>query len=77
MSTQREFLSLNIAVLTVSDSRTLAEDTSGQLLVDRLEDAGHRCFDRQLVADDKYAIRAVTSGWIHDPQCDAVLTTGG
>jgi molybdenum cofactor biosynthesis protein B len=77
MTDTAEFLPLNIAVLTISDSRTLADDTSGQLLVDRLEAAGHRCTNRDLVRDDKYAIRAVLSRWILDESIDAVLTTGG
>lgn len=71
------FIPLNIAVLTVSDSRTLAEDTSGQLLVDKLEATGHHCADRQLVRDDKYAIRATISQWILDENINVVLTTGG
>ena len=71
------FIPLNIAVLTVSDSRTLAEDTSGQYLVDSLTEAGHHLADRQLISDDIYQIRAVISGWIADPKVHAVLTTGG
>lgn len=77
MNDSPQFIPLDIAVLTISDSRTLAEDTSGQLLVDRLEAAGHRCADRQIVKDDKYAIRAVISQWILDEKVNAVLTTGG
>ena len=77
MTNDLQFIPLNIAVLTVSDSRTLAEDTSGQLLVDHLESTGHRCVDRQLVKDDKYAIREVVSRWIADHNVNAVLTTGG
>ena len=77
MSNQPEFKALDIAVLTVSDSRTLAEDTSGQLLVDRLEGAGHRCAARELVRDDKYEIRATVSRWILDQNINAILTTGG
>lgn len=68
---------LNIAVLTVSDSRTLAEDRSGDALVERLEGAGHRLAERRVVRDDIYAIRAELSRWIADPEIDAVLTTGG
>ena len=71
------FIPLNIAVLTVSDSRTLAEDTSGQYLVDSLTEAGHNLADRQLIIDDIYQIRAVISGWIADPKVHAVITTGG
>ena len=71
------FIPLNIAVLTVSDSRTLAEDTSGHYLVDSLTEAGHNLADRQLIIDDIYQIRAVISGWIADPKVHAVITTGG
>ncbi|MBO1530522.1 molybdenum cofactor biosynthesis protein B [Psychrobacter sp. F1192] len=71
------FIPLNIAVLTVSDSRTLAEDTSGQYLADSLIEAGHHLADRQLITDDIYQIRAVISRWIADPDVHAVVTTGG
>lgn len=71
------FIPLNIAILTVSDSRTLAEDTSGQYLVDQLTAAGHDLADRELITDDIYQIRAVLSRWIADPQVHAVITTGG
>ena len=74
---QAPFTPLNIAVLTVSDSRTLAEDTSGQYLVDQLTAAGHQLADRQLIIDDIYKIRAVISGWIADPDVHAIITTGG
>lgn len=72
-----EFQPLNIAVLTVSDSRGEAEDKSGRLLVERLEKAGHHCLEKRIVPDDKYQIRAVLSGWIADPAVEAVITTGG
>ena len=75
--TDRKFLPLNIAVLTVSDSRGEAEDKSGRLLVERLTGAGHHCIDKQIVRDDIYRIRAVVSAWIADPQVQAVITTGG
>lgn len=77
MSKEKVFTPLNVAVLTVSDSRTLAEDTSGQYLVDSLQEAGHNLADRQLITDDIYHIRAVISGWIADPEVHAVITTGG
>ncbi|MBM4197696.1 MAG: molybdenum cofactor biosynthesis protein B [Gammaproteobacteria bacterium] len=73
----RQFLPLSIAVLTVSDTRTLADDKSGQLLVDRLTAAGHRLAARTLEKDDIYRIRAVVSAWIADPAVHAVITTGG
>ena len=72
-----EFRPLNIAVLTVSDSRTLDDDTSGQTLQERLTEAGHRLADRRIVPDDIYRIRAVVSAWIADPEVDVVITTGG
>lgn len=68
---------LNIAVLTVSDSRSLDTDTSGSLLAELLATAGHRLGERELVADDRYAQRAIVSRWIADPAIDVVLTTGG
>jgi molybdopterin adenylyltransferase len=75
--TERTFAALNIAVLTVSDSRGEEEDKSGKLLVERLTKAGHHCAEKRIVRDDVYAIRAVVSGWIADPQVQAVITTGG
>ncbi|WP_288998541.1 molybdenum cofactor biosynthesis protein B [uncultured Psychrobacter sp.] len=72
-----ELTPLNIAVLCVSDSRTLEEDSSGQYLADSLVEAGHHLADRQLITDDIYQIRAVISGWIADPNVHAVITTGG
>lgn len=77
MSKEKVFTPLNVAVLTVSDSRTLEQDTSGQYLVDSLQEAGHNLADRQLITDDIYKIRAVISGWIADPEVHAVITTGG
>lgn len=77
MNPDRAFISLPIAVLTISDSRTEADDRSGNLLVQRLTDAGHRLHARQIVPDDIYRIRAVVSAWIADPQCSVILTTGG
>jgi len=71
------FLPLNIAVLTVSDSRSEDEDKSGKLLVERLMKAGHHCAEKRIVRDDIYAIRAVLSAWIADPAVQAVITTGG
>lgn len=77
MSKEKVFTPLNVAVLTVSDSRTLEQDTSGQYLADSLQEAGHNLADRQLITDDIYKIRAVISGWIADPEVHAVITTGG
>ena len=77
MSTTREFIPLNIAVLTVSDTRTEADDKSGQVLVARLRQAGHRLAEKAIVADDIYQIRAVVSRWIADPAVHVVISTGG
>lgn len=72
-----EFIPVNIAVLTISDSRTAADDVSGKLLRDRLLAAGHSLADQQIVRDDIYQIRAIISKWIADPAIQVVLTTGG
>ena len=77
MTNARELIPLNIAVLTVSDTRTEAEDKSGALLIARLSEAGHKLAERRIVKDDIYAIRAQISQWIADPGVNAVLTTGG
>ena len=71
------FVPVRIAVLTVSDSRTLADDRSGAILVDRLTRAGHILADRAIVTDDADAIVAHLHGWIDDPAIDCILTTGG
>jgi molybdenum cofactor biosynthesis protein B len=71
------FVPLSIAVLTISDSRDMATDTSGQALVDRLAIAGHLLAERLIVPDDIYRIRAVVTHWIADDTVNAVLTTGG
>ena len=73
----RTFIPLSIAVLTVSDTRSLAEDRSGDVLVDRLTKAGHRLGDRAVVTDDVDAIQARVKAWIADPAIDVVITTGG
>ena len=71
------FKPLNIAVLTISDTRGEEDDISGKRLVTGLTEAGHINCDKAIVRDDKYAIRAVVSRWIADPEVDVVLTTGG
>ena len=77
-STQtRAFISLNIAVLTMSDTRGEAEDKSGRLLVDCLQETGHQLAEKCIVRDDIYQIRAVVSRWIADESVDAIITTGG
>lgn len=76
-SDSKKFVALNIAVLTVSDTRTPETDTSGQLLSDRLENAGHTLCDRVLTKDDLYKIRARVAQWIADETTQVVLITGG
>ncbi|ENA36632.1 MULTISPECIES: molybdenum cofactor biosynthesis protein B [Pseudomonas] len=71
------FVPLNIAVLTVSDTRTFETDTSGQLLVDRLTEAGHFLAARVLLKDDLYKIRAQVANWIADDTVQVVVITGG
>lgn len=73
----REFIPVSIAALTISDTRTEADDRSGDALAQRLTDAGHRLADRRIVADDIYQIRAAVSAWIAAPDIQAVITTGG
>ncbi len=68
---------LSIAVLTVSDTRGEAEDTSGHYLVEALSSAGHTLADKQIVIDDVYRIRAVVSNWVADAGVDVILVTGG
>lgn len=68
---------LTCAVLTVSDTRTKRDDTSGDLLVELLSAAGHRLAHRAIVKDDIYAIRAIISRWVAAPEVQVILTTGG
>jgi molybdenum cofactor biosynthesis protein B len=68
---------LNIAVLTVSDSRTAENDTSGDLLVERITQAGHESAAKRIEPDDIYRIRACVSTWIVDPKINVIITTGG
>jgi molybdenum cofactor biosynthesis protein B len=74
---EREFKPLNIAVMTVSDTRTEETDKSGNTLMKLLTEAGHTLADKQIVPDDIYRIRAVVSQWIADGTINAVITTGG
>ena len=73
----RSFIPLKIAVLTVSDTRSLADDKSGATLAERIEKAGHTLAGRAIVHDDVEAIRAQLRTWIADPAIDVVITTGG
>jgi len=73
----RPFIPIGIAVLTVSDTRALADDRSGQTLAARIAEAGHRLAGREIVQDDVEAIRRVVRGWVAEPGVDVVITTGG
>ena len=73
----RPFIPVRIAVLTVSDTRALADDRSGDTLVQMLESAGHQLAARAIVKDDVPAIRAKVQEWIADPAVDVVISTGG
>jgi molybdenum cofactor biosynthesis protein B len=77
MTASAERIPLHIAVLTVSDTRTEATDTSGQYLVESLQAAGHALAEKAIVKDDIYALRAIVARWIADPAVQAVLVTGG
>ena len=77
MPAERAFAPVNIAILTVSDSRTIATDASGNVLADRIQTAGHRLLERKLVADDMDAIVTALRAWAADPGIDVVITTGG
>ena len=74
---ERRFIPVNIAVLTISDSRTEADDKSGSLLVKRLQSAGHILAEKQIVPDNIYRIRATVSQWIANDEVQVILTTGG
>jgi molybdenum cofactor biosynthesis protein B len=73
----KPFLAINIAVLTVSDTRTLESDTSGQILVDRIVAMGHKVAARKLLKDDVPAIVAQLKAWVADAGVDCIITTGG
>src|ERR1700760_4264854 len=75
--TARPFIPLNIAVLTISDTRSLADDKSGTPLADRMIAAGPKLAAREIVTDDVEAIRGVIRTWIADDGVDAIITTGG
>jgi len=72
-----DFVPLALCVLTVSDTRTAANDTSGDYLVEALTSAGHRLAERALLPDDRYKLRALVSRWIADDAVDGILVTGG
>lgn len=71
------FIPLNISVLTISDSRTIVDDYSGDFIAKSITGSGHNLLKRDLCRDDIYAIRAIVSEWIANEQCQVILTTGG
>lgn len=77
MSTQKSFLPLNIALLVVSDTRTEADDVSGNILAERAVVAGHHISEKKIVPDNIYAIRAAVSNWIVDERVNVIISTGG
>ena len=77
MSAENQFVSLPLCVLTVSDTRTVENDASGDFLVNALTEAGHRLHERKILRDDRYAIRAQVAAWIADVAVHGVLITGG
>lgn len=77
VSNDRQFIPLNLALLTVSDTRTEADDKSGAILKRLASEAGHQVGEQTIVADDTYQIRAVISRWIADDDVQAIITTGG
>ncbi|MBT3767346.1 MAG: molybdenum cofactor biosynthesis protein B [Rhodospirillaceae bacterium] len=77
LKTEREFQSINIAVMTVSDTRSLDDDRSGQTLVDRIEKAGHKVVAREIVKDETVDIVAQLKIWIASSNIDVVISTGG
>ena len=74
---ERPFVPVNLAVLTVSDTRTLENDTSGQYIVDRFTQEGHRVVARTIVKDTESLLRDQLAAWIADPGIDVVIATGG
>lgn len=73
----RPFIPVAIAVLTVSDTRSLDDDRSGDTLEARIRDSGHKLADRKIVRDDVADIRAIITDWAQDPSIDVIITTGG
>lgn len=77
MTNERSFIPVGIAILTVSDTRTLADDKSGDTLQQRLSDAGHKLVERAIVPDDIEAIRNIVKKWSQQAGIDVIITTGG
>jgi len=76
-STERAFIPVRFAVLTVSDTRGLEDDKSGSLLVERIKEAGHELIDRKITPDEIQQIRDIVTVWSADSRIDAIITTGG
>ena len=74
---QRELIAVNVAILTVSDTRTIETDTSGRYIADRLREVGHVIAAHEIVVDSELGIRARLATWIADPGVDVIVTTGG
>lgn len=77
ITSDRDFIAINIAVLTVSDSRTLETDKSGSILADRISNAGHTVIKREIVKDDVPDLAALLQKWVDDKTIDVIITTGG
>ncbi|MBT5216146.1 MAG: molybdenum cofactor biosynthesis protein B [Gammaproteobacteria bacterium] len=75
--TEKEFKAVNIAILTISDRREIEDDDSGDLLINRVNDANHNLIDRQICKDNCYQIRAIVSQWILQEDVHVIITTGG
>lgn len=77
MSSISHFIPLNIAILTISDTRDLEHDQSGSFLMKAISECGHKLSEREIVSDDRYLIRSQLSQWIVSPHIEVILTTGG
>lgn len=77
MAAEKQFIPLNVAILTISDTRDESTDSSGHYLAEVAESTGHQLADKKIVKDDVYQIRAIISQWIADDRVNAIITTGG
>ena len=74
---KRKFISVNIALLTITDSRTLDEDISGDFIAQRITDLGHHVYDRQIIKDEVPLIKKIILSWVTNPEINIIITTGG
>ena len=74
---ERSFIPVSISLLTVSDSRTIENDKSGNLLEEKVTESGHFLFDRKIVRDEVFEIQKVSKNWIQDPKVEIIISTGG